>query len=89
MIRNPEFEIVDISGEYMAVPVGETSHSFRGIVALNDASAFLLKKLDSQRDKIDLIQLLSSEFDVDEVTAAYDIEEFLKKMIELGVIIET
>ena len=89
MIKNPEFEITEISGEYLAVPVGESTHNFRGIVALNNASAFLLERMETQKSKRDLVNMLCSEFDVDEITAQHDVESFVDKLLSIGVILET
>ena len=69
MIKNPEFEITEVSGEFMAIPIGDTAHSFRGIVALNNASAFLLRQMETHKSKPELVNLLCSEFKVDEATA--------------------
>lgn len=89
MIKNPEFEIVEISGEYMAIPLGETARSIKGIVGLNDASAFLLRKMETHRTEQELVHMLCSEFNVDESTAQRDVHSFVDKMQSIGVILET
>ena len=89
MIKNPEFEITEISGEYMAIPVGESASSFRGIVTLNDASAFLLKQMETQKSEKDLVNILCEEFNVDESRAVQDIQGFIDKLLSIGVILET
>lgn len=88
MIKNLEFEIVEISGEYMAIPVGESAHNLKGIVALNSASAFLLREMETQKSKQDLVRMLCSEFDVDEATAQCDVQSFIDKLLSIGVILE-
>ena len=89
MIKNPEFEITEISGEYMAIPLGETARRIKGILALNDASAFLLREMETHKSEQDLVHLLCSEFNVDEATAQYDVHSFVEKMKSIGVIVET
>ena len=89
MIKNPEFEITEISGEYMAIPVGEMALNFRGIVTLNDASAFLLQRMETQKSKEDLVQILCNEFIVDETRAIQDVQIFIDKLLSIGVILET
>ena len=88
MIRNPDFEITEISGEYMAIPVGEAAQNFRGIIALNDASAFLLRKMETQKSKQDLVHLLCNEYDVGEADALQDVESFIDKLLAIGVVLE-
>lgn len=89
MIKNPEFEIIEISGEYMAIPVGEMALNFRGIVTLNNASAFLLKKMETQKSKQDLVRILCDVFIVDETRAFQDVQVFIDKLLSIGVILET
>lgn len=45
MIRNPNFEIVRLDDECMAVPVGDEATSFHGVVALSEPAAFLLEQM--------------------------------------------
>lgn len=89
MIKNPDFEITEISGEFMAIPVGECAETFRGVVALNDASYFLLKNLEAQKTMKDLVRLLCNEFDVGEDVALQDVQAFVDKLLAMGVILET
>ena len=37
------FELVEVAGEYIAVPVGQRANLFKGVVALTDAGAFLFR----------------------------------------------
>ena len=88
MILKPGFELVEIADEYMAIPVGEKSNTFGGLVALSDAAYFLLKNLDRQQTKESLIDLLMGEYDVDYSVAKKDLETLIPKLIELGLIEE-
>lgn len=49
-----ELEIMDMGGEYAAVPVGEGSDSFHGMLKLNDVSAEILEQLreDTTPEKV-------------------------------------
>ena len=40
---NKDFTIQKVGASYVAVPVGETSKHFHGMVRLNETGAFLLK----------------------------------------------
>ena len=80
------FEVVEIAGEYMAIPVGSMADEFHGVVALTEGAAFLLKNMNVPKNKEDLIQLLLNEYDIDKVTAEKDLEEVLQKFIEIGLI---
>lgn len=86
MTLNPSITITEVAGEYIAVPIGDAVRSFKGVIALNEAAAFLLKQMDSPKSKEDLVSLLTSEYQVDIVAARDDVEKFLAELLELGVI---
>ena len=58
MILSEDFEILEVAGEYMAIPLGNESDRFRGVVALNEEAAFLLENMRCQRNMGDLVDLL-------------------------------
>lgn len=88
MIRNKNFDIVNVVDEYMAVPVGEEAVSFHGVVALSESAAFLLNNMNEHRTKEELVGLLCSEYDVDRSTAENDVEEIISKFRDLKVILD-
>ena len=88
MIMNPKFELVEIAGEYMAVPVGDEAAAFQGVVALSDATYFLLQNMNVPQTKESLLDLLTNEFEVEPSVAQKDLEELLPKLLNLGLITE-
>lgn len=88
MIMSPKFELVDIADEYMAIPVGDEATSFHGVVALSEATYFLLQKMKDQQTEESLLDLLTNEFDVDRFVAKKDLETLLPKLFDLGIIME-
>lgn len=77
-----------IAGCYIVVPIGERVIDFKGIMTLNDTGNFIWKCLS---DDILYSQLLSSilnEYEIDEDTAKADLDEFLNKARESGVLEE-
>lgn len=86
MILSSSFEIVEVAGEYMAIPIGE--QSFNGIVALNEASAFLLGKLSQSKSEEELVSCLIEEYLVDKDIAECDVGVFVRKATEIGLIKE-
>lgn len=88
MIIDPNFEIVDIVDEHLAVPIGEKAKSFNGVVALSDAAAFLLKNMNKSRSKQELVELLTAEYNVEESIAKADVDNMIEKLLDMGVIKE-
>lgn len=83
-----DFEIVNIDDDYMLVPVGDQIESFKGTVILNEVTAYLLEKMRVDRTIEELIKLLTSEYDVDEITAQRDLAELLNEMRKIGILDE-
>ena len=88
MTVNPLFEITDVAGEYMAIPIGDAAKSFSGIVVLNEATALLLKQMKTTKTEKELVDWLVAEYEVDIDTAQQDIRELLTKLYELGVVLD-
>ena len=82
------FCIREVVGEVIAVPTGEAARIFSGIISLNDVSRFLFEKLQEDQTGESLLSALMEEYEVDEGTARADIEEFLGKLREHGLILD-
>ena len=86
MTVNDSYEIVEVSGEYMAIPVGDAATSFNGIVTLSEAAAFLLKCMDTPKTTMELVDYLTTEYDVDKAIAKADVERFVSQLLEIGIL---
>lgn len=80
------FVLRHIMDEYVLMPVGDNIAAFKGSVLLNEVSAFVWEKLQSPISREDLISAIISEYDVDEATAAADLDALLAKLNEYGII---
>ena len=87
MILNKNIQIIEIAGEYMAVPVGEMANNMGGVIALSDSTAFLLKHLTKNMTKAEMLDLLLDEYEVDVNMAIKDLDEIIKILSDLKVII--
>ena len=84
----PDFELVNIAGDFLLIPVGDQIDRFNGTVVLNEVSAFLINKLKTEIDRDDLVSLLIMEYGIDSKTAQEDVDEALEKMRKIGIIYE-
>ena len=87
MILNKNIQIIEIAGEYMAVPVGEMANNMGGVIALSDSTALLLKHLTKNMTKAEMLDLLLDEYEVDVNMAIKDLDEIIKILSDLKVII--
>ena len=88
MRLNKDFEIVEVAGENMAVPLGEEAASLNGVVALSSAAAYLLRQLIEDRTREELLELLLQEYDVKPEVAEEDLSKFLEELTAIGLILE-
>ena len=80
------FVLRELVGEYLLMPTGENIADFNGVVLLNEVSAFVWEMLKSPVSREDLLDAVLERFDVDEATAAADLDDLLEKLDRMGTI---
>lgn len=80
------FILRDLAGEYVLAPAGKQIRDFRGIALMNELSVFIWNHLQSDVSRQDLLCAILDEYDVDEATAAADLDEVLSRMADLNLI---
>ncbi|MBQ9485871.1 MAG: PqqD family protein [Clostridia bacterium] len=76
------FVLREVAGSYLVVAVGEAAKNFKGMINLNETGAFLWRLAEKGATKQEMLAELLKEYDVDENTAANDIDVFMQKLIE-------
>ena len=85
---NSDFTIQKVGSAYVAVPVGETSKTFHGMVRLNGTGAFvwnLMAEKDCTED--DLVEALLATYEVDRETAAADVHRIVTVLKDNGILV--
>ena len=82
-----EMLLREVAGEYLLIPIGKATRTVKGMVALSESGFLLWNKLQNDCSVEDLVQLLLSEYEIDESTAHQDVINFLKQMNQLGILI--
>ena len=79
MLINKDFTIQKVGTSYLAVPVGETSKHFHGMIRLNETGAFLWK-LMAEKDctEGELVEALLSEYEVEREIAERDVHNVVE-----------
>ena len=78
-----DFTIQKVGGSFVAVPVGETSKHFHGMVRLNETGAFLWKKLaEADQTEDSLVAALLDEYEVSEELARRDVQALVRSLKE-------
>ena len=84
-----DFVLREIAGETLLVPAGKTALDLNGMLTLNETGAALWRMLPEAADAEALTQGLLQEFEgapAEQVRA--DVEEFLARLRELGIVEE-
>ena len=80
------FIVRSVAGSNIVVPTGSARVDFNGIMTLNESGMFLWSILEKGAEKDDLLKAMLSEYDIDEATASADIDRFLSKLEEAGIV---
>ncbi|MGN0558951.1 MAG: PqqD family protein [Acutalibacteraceae bacterium] len=80
------FLLRQIAGGTVVVPVGKASVDFNGMITLNETGAFLWKLLENDISEVELLQRLTAEYDISEDIAKADINAFIGKLKDAGLI---
>ena len=85
---NRDFTLQKVGSSWVAVPVGESSKRFHGMVRLNETGAFLWEQM-AQKDcsEEDLVAALLGEYDVSREIAARDVHRVVEILRENPILI--
>ena len=86
MKRKDGFIVRQIADQNVAVAVGETSRSFRGMIKLNDTGLMIWNLLEDEVTENGIVAALTERYDVDDETARSDVRRFLDVLEEAGVL---
>ena len=83
-----EFVLREIAGDYIIIPTGKTVLEFNGLITVNEVGVSLWNMLKEEVTFEELVQGILEEYDVEESVAREDIQEFLDKLIEGGILVK-
>lgn len=81
-----EFILREIAGDYIIIPTGSTVLEFNGLITVNEVGVTLWKLLQEEVSMEQLVDAVLAEYDVEEAVAREDIQEFLDKLSEGGIL---
>ena len=82
------FVLREIAGEYIIIPTGRTALEFNGLITVNEVGMELWKMLQDDVTFDNLLNGILEEYDVDENAAREDIQEFLDRLVQGGILTE-
>ena len=88
MKTSSNFVLRRVAGECMLMPAGDNISTFRGVLLMNELSAFVWEKMQTPVSWDELLTAILDRYQIDEQTAASDLDGLLAKFRQLGVIEE-
>ena len=88
MIIKPDYILRQVLDYYIVLGVGSEAYAPNEIMSLNETGAFLWELLKKGAKQEELVSRLVGEYEVDEQTAAKDVESFLAQLREKELIEE-
>lgn len=83
-----EFSVMEMDGEYMAVPVSENAGSFNGMLRMNEVSAEILDLLKEDTTPEAVHRILRERYpDSDDREIGETLTAFLNQLIREGLLI--
>lgn len=81
-----EYVLREIAGDYIIIPTGSKVLEFNGLISVNEVGVTLWNMLQEEVTMDDLVKGVLAEYDVEEDVARSDIQEFLDKLVEGGIL---
>jgi hypothetical protein len=81
------FELVDLDDSQIAIPVGNRSDEFHGIIKLNETAAFILSLLKEEITEEQIVSALFKEYSISLETLKEDVHSYLSKFRERGILV--
>ncbi len=75
-----------IADETMLIPVGADTKEYNGIFSLTESAVTAFKAIQSGKEKDEIVDAILEEFDIDRPTAERDVDDFLTKLKNYGII---
>ena len=74
------FVVREIAGKSVVIALGEASKSFKGMIELNGTARIIWDMLAEEKERDEIINKIVTEYDIDEATAASDIDRFIEAL---------
>ena len=86
MIIKSAFDLLTIGNESMLIPVGDEANRFRGLLVMNDETAFIIRLLQTDQTTDSLLDAFLEEYDIDQETARIQLEHLLHRLDNMGIL---
>ena len=86
MTFNSNYVLKKLAGETILVYQSEEQVNFSKIITINELGEIIVLGLQAGKSKEEIVSLILGEYDIDEATVSADFDEFVAKLLEIGVV---
>lgn len=83
---NGNYVLKKVADSYIVIALGGDLVDLNTIISLNDTGAFIWKQLENETEKEAVVAALLGEYDVTKEQAEKDVDSFIAKMTEAGLL---
>lgn len=83
---NENYVLKKVADSHIVVALGGDIVNLNTIISLNDTGAFIWKQLENETTKEAVVSALLAEYDVTKEQAEKDVDSFIEKMTEAGLL---
>ena len=79
-----DFVLRQVADTWVVLPLKTDTVDFNGMIRLNGSGAMLWKCLEQGATREELVQALTSQYDVSQEEAARDVDKFIETLNKVG-----
>ena len=80
------FVLRQIMGETIVIPVGDAMLNINGMICLNEVGELIFRGLQAEYSREQILDEILQNFDVTYEEAAADLDDFLRRFCEIGLL---
>ena len=80
------YVLTPMAEDFVLVPTGAAAERFHGIVRLNESAAFIVRRLETETSREEIVNAMLEEYEVTRETAETHTDKMLSRLQEIGAI---
>ena len=81
-----EFETVELNDHFIAVPVGDDTDKYHGVLKLNDTALSILNLRKEEITVDEIVEKLADRYDASPELIRNDVEKYVTLFVERGIL---
>ena len=81
------FEIMELNGHKVAVPGGNGTNEYHGLINLNETGAFIFEQLKEETTEETIVEAMAKEFDAPREQIASGVRKYIAEFKKRGLLV--